>query len=38
MDDKCEMNYIYEERPERSIDPLEYFLHNPKTEEVPETH
>ena len=38
MDDKCEMNYIYEERPERSIDPLEYFLHNPKTQEVPETH
>jgi hypothetical protein len=36
MDDKCEMNYIYEDRPDPKIDPLEYFLKNPTTLKVPE--
>ncbi len=28
MDDKCEMNYSYHQRPDIEIDPLQYFLNN----------
>jgi hypothetical protein len=35
MDDKCEMNYSYFKRPESLIDPLQYFLHNFITTDIP---